>query len=66
MIGGYTPWFHEELARRVEKLIHEREDSLGRGAAGDFADYRFACGFFDGLRTAMELADEIKQDVERG
>lgn len=66
MIGGYHPWFHEELKRRVVALRAERAESLISGAAaGDFADYRYAVGFGDGLNAALDIADEIRAEQEK-
>lgn len=64
MIGGYSPWFCEELTCRVAKERAERAMSLANGAAGDFADYRYAVGFMDGMELALTIADEIRKEQE--
>lgn len=64
MIGAFHPWFHEELKRRIEAVKAERAASLMQGAAGDFADYRYAVGFGDALSTALDIANEIRAEQE--
>ena len=64
MIGGFHPWFSDELTRRIEGKRLERLESLSLGACGDFADYRYAIGFFDGLKEALEIANDIRKDQE--
>ena len=64
MIGGYHPYFHEEFKRRVESKRQERLESLALGACGDFADYRYAIGFFGGLQEALDLAEDIKKEQD--
>ena len=64
MIGGYHPWFHEELERRVLADKTDKALSLAAGAAGDFADYRYACGLLAGLDLALEIAGEIKKELD--
>lgn len=66
MIGGYNPWFNEELSRRIEKERVVRAQSLMAGVAGDFADYRYAVGFNDGMALVLTIADEIKREQDRG
>lgn len=65
MIGGHHPWFTEQLKLRVEAMQAERARSLMGGAAGDFADYRYAVGFADGLDAALAIANEIRAEQEK-
>lgn len=65
MIGGYSPWFIEELKRRVEAYRCECSDEVISGGAADFAHYRYAVGFNDGLKQTLIIADEIKQEQDR-
>lgn len=65
MIGGYNPWFVEELKRRIEAQALEKAMDLARGAAGDFADYRGAVQFIAGMQFALELAEDIKKEMDR-
>ena len=65
MIGGYNPWFIEELSRRVEQERLEKSGDLGRGAAGDYADYRYEVGFIAGMAHVLTIADEIKKEMDR-
>lgn len=64
MIGGFHPWFCEELNRRIAQRRAERAMSLASGAAGDFADYRYGVGYLDGLQAALDVADEIRKEQE--
>lgn len=66
MIGGYHPWFTEELVRRVTEDRVERMTEIATGICEDHAAYRYACGFLDGLNRALEFADEIKKDIDKG
>lgn len=65
MIGAYHPYFHEELIRRVVKESLERAEDLGNGAAGDFADYRYAVGFIAGLKLSLEIAEDIRRECDK-
>ncbi len=65
MIGGFHPWYHEELVRRLSIERTQKSSELGQGFAQDFADYRFGCGVIEGLRLACDVADEIKKEQER-
>lgn len=64
MIGGYSPWFNEELSRRVLQKKIDKSMELGDGFAADFPDYRYAVGFIAGMLEALDIADEIKKEQE--
>ncbi len=64
MIGGNYSWFKAELTKRVEAERLSRAESLARGAAQDFADYRYGVGFCDGMALAIEIADEITKEMD--
>jgi len=66
VIGGYHPFFHQELERRVTADRVERMTEIGGGLCEDFAAYRYAVGFLDGLNHALVLAEEIKKDIDAG
>jgi hypothetical protein len=66
MIGGYHPWYHEEILRRIRIERTKKSAELGEGYAQDFADYRYGCGVIEGLRMAQDIADEIKTEQEKG
>jgi len=65
MIGSYNPWFIEELNRRVEEVRRQRSDDLATGNCGDIGEYRNECGKIEGLRLALDIANEIKQEIDR-
>lgn len=66
MIGGYHPWFAEELARRVDAECCRRAVDLGDGGIATLEEYRYQCGVIAGLRLALEITDNIKKDIDRG
>ena len=66
MIGGFSPWFSDEFARRVVHERGERLEGMGNGFCGDFADYRYTVGFLDGMRKALEIAEDIRKEQEQG
>jgi len=65
LIGIYNPFFHEELARRVEKEAAEKAGMLAQGTAEDFGSYRYSCGEVAGMRRVIDIADEIRQEMDR-
>jgi len=65
MIGGYHPWFGEELLRRTDAARSERAAALGQGTCSDYGAYRYECGVIEGMRLATEIADEIKREMDR-
>jgi hypothetical protein len=66
MIGGYHPWFHEELARRYRAEQAEQAGVLSRAeGVPDYPTYRERVGLIAGLERALEIADEIKRDLDR-
>lgn len=60
-----SPWFHDELIRRITKERSDRAESLATGLCGDFPDYRYAVGFCAGMQFALEIADEIKREQDQ-
>ncbi len=64
MIGGYSPWFCEEFARRIEEECAASAMHLGKGMAATYEDYRQFVGFIQGLEKAKVIADEIKQEQD--
>ena len=66
MIGGYHPWFHEELARRCQAEQFEKAGELGRGdGVLDYPTYRERVGLIAGLERALEIANDIKMELDR-
>jgi len=65
MIGGYNPWFIEQLQMRLGKERVEKAVQLGGGLAIDFSDYRFGCGVIFGLELASTMIDELKQEIDK-
>jgi len=58
----------EEFTRVLrEKLRDEAEierNSISRGAAADFAEYRYACGVIRGLALAEQLLIDLRNAAE--
>ena len=66
MIGGYHPFYHDELIRRCRAEQAEKADELGRAAGiPDYPTYRERVGLIAGLERALEIADEIKRELDR-
>lgn len=65
MIGSYTPWFIEEMGRRLQREQMEKAETLATGFAQDYGAYQYECGLIQGLKRAAEIAGEIKQEVDR-
>lgn len=65
MIGSYTPWFIEEMGRRLQREQLEKAEILATGFAADYGEYRHECGIVQGLKRAAEIAAEIKQEVDK-
>lgn len=64
-IGNYQ-WFYSEIERRVLADKTTKALDLAQGAAADFADYRYGCGVLAGLDLALEIAGEIKKELDQG
>ena len=64
MIGGYNPWFIEELNRRAENARRVRSDELGLGTCEDIGQYKEECGVLKGIRLMLDLIEEIKQEMD--
>ena len=45
--------------------VTERAKTVIGGFCQDYADYRYAAGFFEGLNKALEIAAEIKKEQDR-
>ncbi len=66
MIGSYSPYFVEELQRRVISDRLEKAIDLARGAAPDYPAYQHACGILEGMELVLDIANEIKKDIDKG
>jgi len=64
VIGGYSPWFSEELVRRVTEEKIGKAVDLATGAAPDYAAYQYACSLLAGLDLALDIAEGIKKAIE--
>lgn len=64
MIGSFSPWFCDELDRRVLGNKTEKALELAQGAAPDYPAYQYACGLLAGLDLALEIAGEIKKELD--
>ena len=60
--------FHARLEIKVKQAISDREQDIGRGGIADYSAYREQVGYLHGLRTALDLCDEIEREIgnERG
>jgi hypothetical protein len=64
MIGSYAPFFIDELVKRVTEAKINRAVGLATGSA-DYPTYKYECGLMAGLDLALEIADEIKRDIDK-
>lgn len=52
------------LAQRIDTACKDIENDLALGKAGDFGDYKFACGRYRGLLTAKDIIIETAEQME--
>lgn len=50
----------KELDGRIQMVL----DNLGRGAASDYAEYRYHCGVLYGLYATKAYVAELKSNLE--
>lgn len=60
MIDKYLEVLDQKLATHIRGL----EESLGTGAAKDFADYQNMCGKIRGLLIAQIELNDLKKNLE--
>jgi hypothetical protein len=64
IIGGiFSAGFADRLEEKILADISQRQIEIGNGFCQNYEDYRFACGFIEGLRKAQEIMDELKQEI---
>lgn len=51
--------FREKLEDRQKDFV----DSLLKGGPQDFAQYKYQVGFLDGLRAALECAEDVDKET---
>ena len=56
--------FHNLLDKRVKELVESRSASLARGAAADYAEYKYTVGYLSGLEDALKICDEIEGEAD--
>lgn len=54
----------EVLLSKVDELIANSQESLGTGAAENYAAYQNTCGFIKGLLTARREITDLKHKLE--
>ena len=55
--------FHLLLEKKIDEAIQNRTVSLASGAAADYPHYKENVGYINGLRDALNLCDEVEQDM---
>lgn len=60
MLGHFLNKFCAEMDKNVERL----QDSLGDGAAEDFADYKRRSGEIKGYKMAKSLAQDLAKRLD--
>ena len=54
----------DHLVQKLNDQIKSLEESLGGGAAKDYAEYQYVCGQIKGLLTARFELSDLKQRLE--
>ena len=54
----------EVLAQKLTTHVRSLEESLGTGAAKDYAEYQNMCGKIRGLLTAQIELNDLKKNLE--
>lgn len=54
----------EVLIQKIEEKRIGITESLGDGAAKDFADYKYSCGVVRGLLVASSLIADLAKNLE--
>ena len=54
--------FHKKLLSKIEDQIKVRSEILMTGGAADYAFYREAVGYIQGLVDVIKLCDDIEQE----
>jgi len=52
------------LLRQIEEKVEILQESLGKGAATDYADYQKKCGEIQGLLTARLNILDLRKNLE--
>lgn len=53
----------DRARKEINELIETRSGFVESGAAVDYADYRFRCGEMTGLKTALDIMQEIVRSM---
>lgn len=56
--------FHFQLKAKVEETIDLMAISVASGACTDYPQYREKIGYINGLKAALELADDVEKEYE--
>lgn len=57
------PALNITVKSRMVALLRDRQEDLSLGLAQDWADYRYRCGFAEGLRAAIAMCDEVLKEL---
>jgi len=57
--------FEGEFEKRISEEVTRRGTQLVEGAAADFADYKGRAAEIRGLNRALEIAKEIRRDMNK-
>lgn len=67
MSGGYLPSnFANTLHATITEKLEQAKESLSRGGAEDFSDYRRRCGYIAALRDLLEIYEETRTALLEG
>ena len=54
--------FHAMLEARIQEVIVDRMESLSRGTAKNYDEYKYYVGSLDGLRDVLKICDELEKE----
>lgn len=64
MIGGYNPWFIDEVTRRARRRGADILGEMGQGLCPDYAGYQRMVGEVAGLEAALDIMEDIRKEQD--
>ena len=58
--------FNERLIKKVAEEVMSNSDHVLSGGCADWGEYRFSAGFISGLKRALQLMDEVDEELMGG
>jgi len=57
------PALNITVKSRLVQLLREKQEDLAQGLAADFPDYKYRCGYAEGIRLAITMCDEVLREL---